>query len=52
MSAIGARISRLRKKLRDSTKSPNVIRTVYGAGYVFALPVSAVRTPPPQSGDR
>lgn len=50
--SMDARISRLRKKLRDSTKSPNVIRTVYGAGYVFALPVSAVRTPKPQSDDR
>lgn len=33
--SIDVRISRLRRKLRDDTKSPTVIRTVYGAGYVF-----------------
>ncbi|THD71729.1 response regulator transcription factor [Thalassobius vesicularis] len=38
--SMDARISRLRKKLRDSTKQPTVIRTVYGAGYVFALSVT------------
>lgn len=37
--SMDARISRLRKKLRDNTKQPAVIRTVYGAGYVFSLPV-------------
>lgn len=38
--SMDARISRLRKKLRDNTKTPSVIRTVYGAGYVFSLQVS------------
>ena len=38
--SMDARISRLRKKLRDNTKSPEIIRTVYGAGYVFALAVT------------
>lgn len=38
--SMDARISRLRKKLRDNTKSPEIIRTVYGAGYVFALTVT------------
>lgn len=33
--SMDVRVSRLRKKLRDSTKSPTMIRTVYGAGYVF-----------------
>lgn len=33
--SIDVRISRLRRKLRDDTKNPTVIRTVYGAGYVF-----------------
>ena len=35
--SMDARISRLRKKLRDDPRSPSIIRTVYGAGYVFAL---------------
>lgn len=34
--SMDARISRLRKKLRDDPYSPQIIRTVYGAGYVFA----------------
>lgn len=34
--SMDARISRLRKKLRDDPKSPKIIRTVYGAGYVFS----------------
>ena len=38
--SIDARISRLRKKLRDDPYSPQIIRTVYGAGYVFAPPAS------------
>ncbi len=33
--AMDVRVSRLRKKLRDNTRSPTMIRTVYGAGYVF-----------------
>lgn len=37
--SMDARISRLRRKLRDDSKSPQIIRTVYGAGYVFALKV-------------
>jgi Response regulators consisting of a CheY-like receiver domain and a winged-helix DNA-binding domain len=34
-----ARISRLRRKLRDGPRSPKIIRTVYGAGYVFSASV-------------
>lgn len=34
--AIDVRVSRLRKKLKDDSRSPTHIRTVYGAGYVFA----------------
>ena len=37
--SIDARISRLRRKLRDNVQSPKIIRTVYGAGYVFAADV-------------
>ncbi|RLQ88536.1 response regulator transcription factor [Notoacmeibacter ruber] len=37
--SVDVRVSRLRKKLNDNPKSPNFIRTVYGAGYVFASPV-------------
>lgn len=36
--SMDARISRLRKKLRDDPYSPQIIRTVYGAGYVFCPP--------------
>ncbi len=34
--AIDVRVSRLRKKLKDDPRQPTHIRTVYGAGYVFA----------------
>lgn len=37
--SIDARISRLRRKLGDDPKSPKLIRTVYGAGYVFVAKV-------------
>lgn len=37
--AIDVRVSRLRKKLRDDPKRPKLIKTVYGAGYVFAAQV-------------
>jgi two-component system, OmpR family, response regulator len=37
--SIDARISRLRRKLGDDPKSPKMIRTVYGAGYVFVAKV-------------
>lgn len=33
--ALDVRISRLRTKLGEDPKSPNHIRTVYGAGYIF-----------------
>ena len=34
--AIDVRVSRLRKKLKDDPRCPTHIRTVYGAGYIFA----------------
>ena len=37
--SMDARISRLRKKLGDDPKSPDIIRTVYGVGYVFSMAV-------------
>ncbi|MCX7561767.1 response regulator transcription factor [Sulfitobacter sp. F26204] len=37
--SMDARISRLRKKLGDDPKSPDIIRTVYGVGYVFGTTV-------------
>lgn len=37
--SVDVRVSRLRKKLNDTPKTSNLIRTVYGAGYVFASPV-------------
>lgn len=36
---IDARVSRLRNKLGDDPKSPKMIRTVYGTGYVFVAEV-------------
>jgi two-component system, OmpR family, response regulator len=33
--AIDVRISRLRRKLEPETQSPSLIKTVYGAGYLF-----------------
>jgi len=38
--SIDARVSRLRRKIGDSGKSPKYIRTVYGIGYVFAEKVT------------
>lgn len=37
--SIDVRVSRLRKKLHSAAGNTKLIRTVYGAGYVFALPV-------------
>lgn len=37
--SMDARISRLRKKLGDDSKAPDIIRTVYGVGYVFGMTV-------------
>ncbi|MCB1384257.1 MAG: response regulator transcription factor [Notoacmeibacter sp.] len=33
--SMDARISRLRRKLRDDPRSPQIIQTVYGSGYIF-----------------
>lgn len=33
--ALDVRVSRLRQKLGDDAKSPKLIRTIYGAGYIF-----------------
>jgi len=38
--AIDVRISRIRKKIEDDVKSPRLIKTVYGAGYLFSADVS------------
>ncbi len=37
--SVDVRVSRLRKKLGEDPRSPKLIRTVYGAGYVFAAQV-------------
>jgi DNA-binding response OmpR family regulator len=37
--SIDVRISRLRQKLRDDPHNPRLIRTIYGAGYLFASAV-------------
>lgn len=33
--AIDVRVSRLRAKLRDKSKDPKIIKTIYGAGYIL-----------------
>ncbi|AYH45597.1 response regulator transcription factor [Azoarcus sp. DN11] len=38
--SIDVRISRLRRKLGDDPHSPRLIKTVYGAGYLFSAQVS------------
>ena len=38
--AIDVRVSRLRKKLREDRRNPTIIKTVYGAGYLFAADVT------------
>ena len=43
--SMDARISRLRKKLEPDPKAPRLIRTVYGAGYVFSADVDWVPRP-------
>ena len=37
--SIDVRISRLRRKLEDDPQNPKLIKTVYGAGYLFACAV-------------
>jgi DNA-binding response OmpR family regulator len=38
--SIDVRISRLRRKIETDPQEPSVIKTVYGAGYLFAADVS------------
>jgi DNA-binding response OmpR family regulator len=38
--AIDVRISRLRKKIEQDAKAPRLIKTVYGAGYLFTAEVT------------
>lgn len=38
--AVDVRISRIRKKIEPDPRSPKLIRTVYGAGYLFAADVT------------
>ncbi len=37
--AVDVRISRLRTKLRDNSQNPKLIKTIYGAGYIFVAKV-------------
>ena len=37
--SIDLRVSRLRQILRDDARSPLIIKTVYGEGYVIGVPV-------------
>ena len=49
--SIDVRISRLRQTLRDDARSPRIIKTIYGEGYVIGVPVGAVlmRLPLPET---
>ena len=38
--ALDVRISRLRQKLRDTAKTPQFLRTIYGAGYLFTAEIT------------
>jgi two-component system OmpR family response regulator len=38
--SIDLQVSRLRRKIGDDARSPQVIKTVRGGGYVFTLPVT------------
>jgi two-component system OmpR family response regulator len=37
--SLDARICRLRRILREDARSPQIIKTIYGEGYVFGVPV-------------
>jgi len=39
--SIDQRVSRLRQILRDDARSPHIIKTVYGEGYVIGVPVES-----------
>ncbi len=38
--SIDVRISRLRSKIEEDSRDPRIIKTVYGAGYIFAAAVA------------
>ncbi len=40
--AIDNRVSRLRKKIEDDPKRPEIIKTVWGGGYMFSVPVTRI----------
>jgi two-component system OmpR family response regulator len=40
--SIDVRISRLRQILRDDARAPQIIKTIYGEGYVIGVPVEAL----------
>lgn len=42
--SVDVRISRLRAKLREDPRNPQIIKTVYGAGYMFAPAVAWSQT--------
>jgi two-component system OmpR family response regulator len=44
--AIDTLVSRLRKKLRDQSRTPQIIKTVRGGGYLFAPKVTQNHAPP------
>jgi len=41
--SVDVRVSRLRQVLRDDARSPHIIKTVYGEGYIVGVPVERQR---------
>ena len=37
--SIDVRVSRLRQTLRDDARSPRIVKTIYGEGYIIGVPV-------------
>lgn len=44
--SIDVLVSRLRRRLREDPRSPEIIKTVRGEGYVLSVPVDAYTSPP------
>ena len=40
--SIDSHVSRLRRKLREDAKQPEIIKTAWGSGYLFSCPVDTV----------
>ena len=43
--SVDVRVSRLRQTLRDDARSPRIVKTVYGEGYIIGVPVERSERP-------